>query len=380
MTSLWFLLDMIMALRMFYKSLTQVMKKGKKYVQTSVDFKRRNILQHIKNFDSLHGFKKLSCRGFCVDRKCELSQLYIRQTTPDDHDDLVSLRKHVYDGKDYIPSSYHDLLKCNTGVAGYIDNKMVGFIFASIIDDGTTVLLQSGRVRIGYEGLGIVSQLKRYYFRNLPAGVNKSVINTSSPEALRHAQRRGSPVVFQRNAITFRTSKTDINAWFQTIRPNFPTLESVDIHYFKRICRSRESKTILFPEDRIVLKRVPYRLLTSNTSHVFSCNPKMFASKCETEKRPEIPSMMSASTNLSCEVGMVMYLDLYGDISDVENVTDHVGKQLSYCLDTYEGDILFLYITCAAQFSVEDVARVLSVFPLELVGNEVTYCVEETIE
>ncbi|XP_069139321.1 histidine N-acetyltransferase-like [Argopecten irradians] len=92
----------------------------------------------------------------------DFAGLTFRTTTAEDYDDVISLRRHLYGGTDKIPYRYYELLEHSTGFAGFINSTMVCFMFAAIIDDGKSVLIQAIRVRKEYEGKGAYSRLRAF--------------------------------------------------------------------------------------------------------------------------------------------------------------------------------------------------------------------------
>ncbi|XP_021344589.1 uncharacterized protein LOC110444544 [Mizuhopecten yessoensis] len=257
---------------------------------------------------------------------------------------------------------------------------MISFMFAAVIDDGQSVLMQSARVREEYVGRGILSQKKKYCFNILARSAERSVYCTTNSSVLGRLQKKGALVVFQRNVAIFKTTNHTLKRTALASDVQLTPLDIVDAKLMEKIFLSRHAKHNLFPEKRIVVKCVPYQLVVSNIDRIFNSNAKLFASvtKDEDQKCFNAPLLISATTSMPCEAGTVIYLDFYGEIYDKELVTAHISKQMSEYLNT-GNERLVLYVTYGKEHHIGTVQRLLSMYSWELTDSEINFGIEETI-
>ncbi|XP_069139322.1 histidine N-acetyltransferase-like [Argopecten irradians] len=323
----------------------------------------------------------------------DLAGLTFRTTTAEDYDDVISVRRHLYDGTDYIPYRYYELLEHNTGFAGFIDCTMVCFMFAAVIDDGRSIHIQSIRVREEYEGRGIYSRLRTFCLKKLNTTARKSVYVIESPTSNDQLIKKSVNLVFirrsyTRNRITesllFLKRSLKFESTKGTLRSmlgprHASSLEKVDVHYLVDLFRDKSATQYLFPENIIVVYWIPYELVPSNIGRMFM-GTKMLSSvtPIQDPNSKTVPPMISAITVDQCEAGSVIKLDLFGDISNEEIITDHIYTQLERVVDTCS-EILILYIDVQQHVNTDTLQHVLSNMGWKMVYDDVMYGLEKYI-
>ena len=89
--------------------------------------------------------------------------LTFRLATPSDFDEILKLSEGIYDGLDYLPFRYHTWMKMeNLAVMlAHYEEKLVGLVACSIVDEGRTAIRRAGRTLAEFRGQGVHKQLKQ---------------------------------------------------------------------------------------------------------------------------------------------------------------------------------------------------------------------------
>ncbi|XP_033756193.1 uncharacterized protein LOC117338938 [Pecten maximus] len=307
-----------------------------------------------------------------------MAELKFRRTTANDYDGVVSIRKHLPDGTDYIPSQYHKLLESNTGFAGFIGNQMVCFMFAAVIDDGKSILVQSIRVREEYEGMGVYSRLRAFCIKDLSRIAKKGVFTINSPGYYKKLLQGSAKLVFLRHAMKFKTTKTSLQSLLRS-RNVCSALEKVDASYLEKVFLTQSATRYLFPENRVVINWGPYEILSSNIERILRGNEMFATTVSEKDLSCKILSpMISAVTVFQCEAGTFVNLDLFGNICDEIIISDHVNTQLGRCLDKCD-EVIVMYVTYQKQQNTDILLQVLSKLNWRKVDEVDMYGMEKPI-
>ena len=56
-----------------------------------------------------------------------MADLTIRQVTAEDYEEVVNIRD-VYEGRDYLPGLFHEIIKRHDGFAAFVGEKMVSYL------------------------------------------------------------------------------------------------------------------------------------------------------------------------------------------------------------------------------------------------------------
>ncbi|XP_069139324.1 histidine N-acetyltransferase-like [Argopecten irradians] len=305
----------------------------------------------------------------------DLAGITFRTTTAEDYDDVISVRRHLYDGADYIPYRYYELLEHNTGFAGFIDSTMVCFMFATVIDDGESILLRSIRVRDEYEGKGVYTRLRAFCMKNLSHTANKAVFLISSPTHFEQLCRGSAKLVFSRHTMMFGNTTKSLRGLLGLRDESF--LQRVDSSFLGELLRNRTATQYLFPENRVLINWIPYQLVPSNIEWMLR-GTEVFSNAVPKQDKIKSEMMISAINVDQCEAGTVVTLDLFGDVCDEEMITGHIYIQLQKALDRF-GDILVLYIIFQEHQDTKTVLHVLSKLGWSKVDNYAVYGVEKSI-
>ncbi|XP_033748395.1 histidine N-acetyltransferase-like [Pecten maximus] len=305
--------------------------------------------------------------------------VYCRKTTAEDYDDVISVRENVYNGLDYIPSRYHKFLEFSTGFGGFIDNTMVSFMFATVINDGQSILTHSMRIRKEYERQGLATKTRNYCMQNMSSEAHEKVFVILSSSILEKVLRQTpAHVVFQRNIATFKSTKAAI----QTVsmpKSMSASLKNVDEAYLRDVFRHQRACAYLFPENKMILSRLPYKLMPSNIKHIIRPETEILASPNELAFCKDGSLMISAAIKDKCAAGTTMFLDIFGDISDEKNITEHVFEQTKRLSVNCDEDSLMMYLTFPTQQNCDTLFRVLSEYTWTMVEQNIMYGLEQSI-
>ena len=78
-----------------------------------------------------------------------MDAITFRLAEPDDFDEIVKLSKGIYEGHDYLPLKFHNWLQTNNMaviLAHSSDNKLIGLVAYSIVDDHQTFVRRAERI------------------------------------------------------------------------------------------------------------------------------------------------------------------------------------------------------------------------------------------
>ncbi|XP_060081233.1 uncharacterized protein LOC132560589 [Ylistrum balloti] len=280
--------------------------------------------------------------------------LRIRPTTADDYDGVVSIRDDINRGFDYIPGTYHELLKYNTGYGGFIDSNLVAFLFGAVIDDGRTIAMQSGRVKRGYEGQGITSEMKEHCLMNLSKTATKSVIVISSQNTYNCLIEKNVQLLCKMERLAFSASRQSLYGQCST-RGETSCLKRADSDFMKNLFLDPKTTSVMFPGNRIVIRGTPYDLVTSNIDRIMCCSDQILVSR---RRDTDGVNFMSITSTWRCNTTTVLYINLFGERADESIISQHVHMQIARILSSCEENIV-LYVTSVMQHHLETIKRVL---------------------
>ncbi|XP_033730091.1 histidine N-acetyltransferase-like [Pecten maximus] len=274
-----------------------------------------------------------------------MDSVHFRKATASDYNEVVSLRTHLYNGMDYLPSQYHRLLENHIGYCGCIGNQMVSFMFAALIDDEETIVIRAARVKKEYENKGIYTKMRQYCLHNSSKTVRRESFTLFSSDHRDSAILKGGQLVWQRGRIVLVAENRTIQTILQSV--SLPdALRIVDDRSLAELFCSSESTRQLFPEDFIVVNSVPYKIRMFNISHFLTSDRSMYASypKYNEQRQIPTPTLVSIANKYRCEAGTRFNVDFYGDVCKEEEVSDHIFLQMKRYLSESDDEI-FMYVT-----------------------------------
>ncbi|XP_060084857.1 uncharacterized protein LOC132564197, partial [Ylistrum balloti] len=245
----------------------------------------------------------------------------------------------------------------------------VGFLFAAVIDDGKSILIQSIRVRKEYEGRGIYSRLREFCLKTISHSSGRMALVVYTPDNYKKLLKTSAKLIFERGAMRLTTTKKTLQSLIVS-RKLSADIENVDAQYLEGLFVIDSASSHLFPEKRIVVNCVPYQLLSTNIKRILQgVFQEMIATAVPYRKHT---SMISAVSFDQCEAGTLVNLDLFGDIENENILFDHLNVQLEKCINNC-GEVIVLYITFKIQQNVDSLSRVLSKLSWKKLSDDVIH-------
>ncbi|XP_021375658.1 uncharacterized protein LOC110464647 [Mizuhopecten yessoensis] len=151
----------------------------------------------------------------------------------------------------------------------------------------------------------------------------------------------GGYIGTEMNISIFKTTLTAIKPLVKTKHIS-PSLQTVDQAYLQHVFSCPRASASLFPENKIIVSCLPYKPIPSNIERIVKSVSEMLASGTKDSICPHELSMKSAATEDDCVAGRVLFLDIFGDISNEKNLSDHIYKQTGKFLTSCKGEDLVL--------------------------------------
>nr|XP_032820217.1 probable N-acetyltransferase 16 [Petromyzon marinus] len=112
---------------------------------------------------------------------------------PEDYEEVMRMSEGIYEGKDYLPSIYHDWLKDpnRTVMLAQLQGRIVALESLLLTDGGATALVGGLRVGPEHRGRGVAGLIQRHtleYVRERHSGVMRKHVlrgDTVGPEVLK---------------------------------------------------------------------------------------------------------------------------------------------------------------------------------------------------
>ncbi|XP_069134722.1 histidine N-acetyltransferase-like [Argopecten irradians] len=319
-------------------------------------------------------YRKFKCFSTtCVYRKYT-EHVQFRRATPDDYENVVSIRPNVYNGYDYIPDTYHQLLKYNTGYVGFIEKEMVCFQFAAEIDNGRSVMIQSGRIKEKYEGLGLVSAMIKYGFNDVSQSANRVVSVTRSPSARDKLLKRNAHLLCTMDRLVFSTSREALVSTYRSanVDMSFPVV--ADASLLNDIFISQETTPNIFPENRLVIRGTVYELMDSNIDQILGLSDQVLVSR---DSDTSSATLISFASIWHCYPTSVVFINLYGDMVDEKDICGHILRHTASMASSCREKVV-VYVVCTKQYHKQTVRNVMEKHSWEFLTAHNLYAIEET--
>ncbi|XP_075927375.1 putative N-acetyltransferase 16 [Petromyzon marinus] len=123
---------------------------------------------------------------------------------PEDYEEVMRMSEGIYEGKDYLPSIYHDWLKDpnRTVMLAQLQGRIVALESLLLTDGGATALVGGLRVGPEHRGRGVAGLIQRHtleYVRERHSGVMRKHVlrgDTVGPEVLKSHRLLFTRVMF----------------------------------------------------------------------------------------------------------------------------------------------------------------------------------------
>ncbi|XP_050404662.2 probable N-acetyltransferase 16 [Patella vulgata] len=193
------------------------------------------------------------------------ARLVIRRATLQDYRGVMDIGK-IYQGRDYLPALYDKYLKWFNCYVGEIDGEIVTFQSDRLVDAGATIAIAGGRVKEGYRGRGILSDVLRYVDNSYKdvTSVKYVSMTTDNVNIELNGERikRKFKQILEREQLEMLGKVEDLKLnKFESDENKVQELTSWDL---KKIFQSKAMCSKLFPGERILPSGYPFRLIPQN--------------------------------------------------------------------------------------------------------------------
>ena len=216
-----------------------------------------------------------------------MDAITFRLAEPDDFDEIVKLSKGIYEGHDYLPLKFHKWLQTNNMaviLAHSSDNKLIGLVAYSIVDDHQTFVRRAERIHQDLRGQGLARKLREYarnHARQRFPNLTRVRFTTTSENVNSQHHRK----LQEWNILAY---EVEIKYCRQAPAPMKKSVEikSFSREYFKDIILSSLGRAKLFPRDVIVVNYFPFEPLRSNIDQILEDRNELFGEDCGDDSMP----------------------------------------------------------------------------------------------
>ncbi|XP_067661338.1 histidine N-acetyltransferase-like [Haliotis asinina] len=245
-----------------------------------------------------------------------------RKATIDDYEGVMDINHHVHHGRDYLPAGYHSTVTDPniSALVGEVDNQIIAFGCGRLVDGCRTLLFTGGRRHGSVRGQGVMDRLLQLLRSRYSSNDNilYEVFDTEyGHHVLSLPFTRGFSLVLKRPVYCFPFHMNDIHLRKLPLNDNqfsVPTQQDLE-----RLMSNKQNHGYLFPADRLIVNRIPFRAHPQNVPLTFAVEACFHTGKSPRE-------CLSFGKSYWCKLGLAYNLDIYGD--DPVGFRAHVYKHL----------------------------------------------------
>ncbi|XP_069121110.1 histidine N-acetyltransferase-like [Argopecten irradians] len=256
-----------------------------------------------------------------------------RKVTLDDYDEVINIRKDVYDGLDYLPALYRTMMTNHIGYVLTLNKKIIAFESISVIDDGESIVGRALRISKAYEGRGLVHQMEDFIRKDIAGNsrLKHNVFTTGNKTIMeRNLKVNKGQLILQKGILLYKGDISKVVPFLLNV--DMLTTRILNKDDLKKLMTSKLDTDRLFPQGRIIVDWVPYRLLASNVDHFFNDFCHILGSGDGNSDRIEC---MTVAVGYTAPKGIRYIVEMYGTFTE-ETFSDHIVQHLKRCstLDT----------------------------------------------
>lgn len=218
-------------------------------------------------------------------------------------------------------------------------------------------------------------------FQSFPFAAEESCLLKKVSDQKYFSEAQGFYIVFTciynvyllQNAVTFTTTKKNVKKTLES-KNTLCGLKVITANDLTELFDSQKAKDILFPENRIVVNSIPYKLVKTNIAHILNSERVMYASVEELHYK-HFPYVLSVVNQIKCDSGTRINFDFFGEKNDKQEVSEHFNAHVRRCLSTCD-ESLSIYLTYSKHV---DFGTFATVFPWESIDTDIQYGIEELI-
>ncbi|XP_069122164.1 uncharacterized protein [Argopecten irradians] len=273
---------------------------------------------------------------------------------------------------------------------------LVGYVSVMFVDDGETMIGKAVRVSDDQKGHRIGHQLQRYVEHQHKSDKRiKRLAYTSMIKGMTGKVETGTAELISiRNIMYFKGKQDSI----QQIAPNQGQVHLLKKEELREIFRTSWETNRLFPDKRLMVDLVPYRLRESNVDilydehcHVLysradqSEGPK-FCNSVDQSERPRLyskiaqsegPALLTVGYAYPTPTEYFCSIDIYGDLEE-ELFDKHVQQHAQECKGKGMDMVWFGCVYFKDHHDESIISRVMEKYGLGKDGSYLVHLVEET--
>ncbi|KAK3577190.1 hypothetical protein CHS0354_037530 [Potamilus streckersoni] len=282
----------------------------------------------------------------------------IRKATTVDKDAVLALNKNVFGGLDYLPSYYDDFLENPIAMPFIItlDGEIIGYLCAFVVDNGETVVHRAGRISPKFQGKGFYKVLSQHVNEKVRERYNLKTRAMMTGDGNLKTQtdsfRQTNTLILQRDLVKYMVLPSHLKE-FSGLLNTLPN-KNVSVLEVKAYFDTEAIRKYLFPQDRMIVGLVPYRLLSSNLALL---DKKNIVCVSDVKVDDEIVSgLLSIATFYKVSrPGYAYVLELYG--TDMNSVRYHLLSHLDFIAKTLD-DVVYILFFVDKQCQQEKISDV----------------------
>lgn len=248
------------------------------------------------------------------------------RVTKDDYEKVCAITPpgQIYSGTDYLPDYFHMLLDMPNveAYAAVVDGKFASFFLSSVVDNGRTVITRAGRTNKEYAGMGLQDILMRNTIKN--RNYDKiAVTGGAHVKAIFDQIKAGKrEKILMMEFRSYITSGDQLKSILNTTGNITPTsAKPIDESELGDILTNQQVCCHLFPEGRVIVDWVPYRLIKSNASLIKTIRTTVIGSNLKNGTR-----ILTFANYFNTLAGLVCNIEVYGYIG--ETLAEHLYLHL----------------------------------------------------
>lgn len=221
----------------------------------------------------------------------------------------------IYGGFDYLPD-YYPVLIHKLGYKAYgvfLNGKLISMSLHGIIDGGQTLIPRAGRINPEYEKMHLTKRFQEQLVKKLDSSVTRNAFSFSNAvDTVRNYVNasKKTTVLFRKVLYIYRTKQEHMMEHIQnaTVPKSVKVYDKEGLH---KLLHSQNKCHYIFPENRVFVDHVPYRLMTSNIPFILSHRCIMLGSNLDMENDPD-KWLVTFGNYIVCPAGILYNIDLYG--------------------------------------------------------------------
>ncbi|XP_052802981.1 histidine N-acetyltransferase-like [Mya arenaria] len=192
------------------------------------------------------------------------SSVAFRLSTPEDKDAVLSIHGNVYEGRDYLPAYYDKFMECamTKSYVAVLDGEIVGFCASLLVDSGKTCVSRASRVSPRVASKGVYTALKAHAYAQSGAIRQTSVVVDANQAVLKPTFQVNKKLILTHLMTRYVFDAAQLTSL--DVCPSQGVVNTPNQSALLRYLTTPAVSNYLFPDDRIVVDWIPFRLKPEN--------------------------------------------------------------------------------------------------------------------